>query len=114
MLLGDDLESILLGDLDRFDHRAVDGVADRAAELGLRALAQGNADEWHVDSMAVRRARFVQCSSFSPSRGVPMNSPTVSPFASLPPQTTCAALLIPSQRGEKPTAGSPPGAVSDC
>src|SRR5712692_4986887 len=39
--------AILLGNSDGLDHRAVDRLRERAAELRRRALAQGDADEWH-------------------------------------------------------------------
>src|SRR5260370_10821720 len=45
------LKPVLIGDLDGLHHRAVDGVADGAAELGLRALAQGDSDQWHAVAM---------------------------------------------------------------
>src|SRR5712691_9538643 len=47
VVLGEDLEAILLGNSDGLDHRAVDRLRERAAELRRRALAQGDADEWH-------------------------------------------------------------------
>src|SRR4051812_33157551 len=44
LVLGDDLEAVVVGDVDRLGHRLVDGVSDRGAFLGRAALHEIDAD----------------------------------------------------------------------
>ena len=63
-MLGDDLETVVLGRFQGLDHRLIDDVADRATIFGGLSLDEINACERHVRSLLTG----VDCSSSEPSR----------------------------------------------